>query len=160
MREAIDREPGINMALISVPGQYAASEARKALRAGLHVMLFSDNVPIDQEIELKKLAAEKGLLMMGPDCGTAIISGAPLAFANVVRRGNIGIVAAAGTGLQEIACLIHNWGGGISQAIGTGGRDVKGRGGRKTVYPGLKGVDGRRCHRGDRAHREAPCTGS
>lgn len=140
LREAIDREPGINMALISVPGQYAASEARKALRAGLHVMLFSDNVPIDQEIELKKLAAEKGLLMMGPDCGTAIISGAPLAFANVVRRGNIGIVAAAGTGLQEIACLIHNWGGGISQAIGTGGRDVKEEVGGRQFIRGLRAL--------------------
>ncbi len=122
--QALEHEPELNFAVISVPGQYAAYEARKALEAGLHVMLFSDNVSQEQEIELKKLAEAKGLLMMGPDCGTAIISGAPLAFANVVRPGRIGIVAAAGTGLQEIFCLIANWGGGISQAIGAGGRDV------------------------------------
>ncbi|MDQ1353752.1 MAG: FdrA protein [Acidobacteriota bacterium] len=117
--------PGANLALVSVPGKYAAHEAMAALKKGLHVMIFSDNVPLEKEIELKKYARQKGLLVMGPDCGTAIINGVPLAFANVVNRGNIGIVAASGTGLQEVACLISNHGGGISQAIGAGGRDVK-----------------------------------
>jgi FdrA protein len=117
--------PGANLTMISVAGRYAGNEAMKALRNGLHVMLFSDNVPIEQEIELKTYAREKGLFVMGPDCGTAIINGVPLAFANVVNRGNIGIVAASGTGLQEVTTIISNNGCGITQAIGTGGRDVK-----------------------------------
>lgn len=116
--------PDANMVIISVPGAYAAAEARKALERGLHVMLFSDNVSFEDEIALKKLAVQKGLLMMGPDCGTAIISGKPLCFANVVRRGDIGIVGATGTGIQEVTCNIDRFGGGISQAIGTGGRDL------------------------------------
>lgn len=117
--------PDANLSLISVAGKFAAYEAMKALENGLHVMLFSDNVSIDQELKLKNLATENGLLVMGPDCGTAIINGVPLAFANVVKRGNVGIVAAAGTGLQEVSCIISNMGVGISQALGTGGRDVK-----------------------------------
>jgi FdrA protein len=117
--------PEASLVIISVPGMYAAREARKALARGLHVMLFSDHVPLEEEIELKKLARQKGLLMMGPDCGTAIINAKPLCFANVVRRGNIGIVAASGSGLQELTCLIHEFGSGISQAIGTGGRDLQ-----------------------------------
>ena len=117
--------PGANLALISVAGRYAGDVAMSALEQNLHVMLFSDNVPLETEIALKRLASDKKLLMMGPDCGTAIINGVPLAFANVVNRGNIGIVAAAGTGLQEVSTLIANAGGGISQAIGTGSRDVK-----------------------------------
>ena len=122
---ALDVLPGANLAVISIAGRYAGDEAAKALRNGLHVLLFSDNVTLAKEVELKKLAAKKGLLMMGPDCGTAIINGIPLAFANAVPRGAIGIVAAAGTGLQETSSLIANAGGGISQAIGTGGRDIK-----------------------------------
>ncbi len=118
-------EPAANVSIISLPGEYAAREVRKSLRHGMHVMLFSDNVPLEQEIELKKTAKERGLLMMGPDCGTAIINGKPLCFANVVREGSIGLVAASGTGLQEITCSIHKGGAGISQAIGTGGRDLK-----------------------------------
>lgn len=117
--------PEANLVLISVAGRYAAREAMKALERGLHVMLFSDNVSIEDELKLKQVAHRKGLLVMGPDCGTAIINGVPLAFANVVRRGSIGIVAASGTGLQEVTCIISNEGAGISQAIGTGGRDVK-----------------------------------
>ena len=124
LTSAIDSIPGANLALISVPGQYAAREARQALRRDLHVMLFSDNVSIEDEIALKKEAVQKGLLMMGPDCGTAIINGAPIGFANAVRRGPIGIVGASGTGIQEISSLIDRYGGGISQAIGTGGRDL------------------------------------
>ena len=122
---AIDVMPEANLSLISVAGKYAPQEAQKAIDKGLHVMMFSDNVSVEDEINLKKQAIEKGLLMMGPDCGTAIINGIPLAFANVVKRGNIGIVAASGTGLQEVSSIITNLGGGISQAIGTGGRDVK-----------------------------------
>jgi succinyl-CoA synthetase alpha subunit len=118
-------EPGANMAIISLPGEYAAREVRKSLRQGMHVMLFSDNVPLEQEIELKNMAKERGLLMMGPDCGTAIINGKPLCFANVVRQGSIGVVGASGTGLQEITSSIHTAGAGVSQAIGTGGRDLK-----------------------------------
>ena len=121
---AIKLLPEANLVLISVPGLYAAREARGALRRGLHVMLFSDNVPIEEEVALKKEACKRGLLMMGPDCGTAIINGKPLGFANSVRRGSIGIVGASGTGIQEITSLIHRYGGGISQAIGTGGRDL------------------------------------
>jgi FdrA protein len=115
---------GANLALISVPGLYAGFEATKALRAGLHVMLFSNNVPVVTEVELKRLALAKDLLMMGPDCGTAIINGVPLGFANVVPRGRIGLAAASGTGLQEVSCLISAAGEGISQAIGVGGRDL------------------------------------
>ena len=122
---AIKAMPKANLSLISVAGKYAKAEAQKALDAGLNVMMFSDNVSVEDEIDLKKQAVEKGLLMMGPDCGTAIINGIPLAFANVVPKGNIGIVAASGTGLQEVSSVIANLGGGISQAIGTGGRDVK-----------------------------------
>ena len=125
IRGAIDALPGANLALISVAGRYAGSEAMTAIDAGLHVMLFSDNVSLATEIELKRRASQKGLLLMGPDCGTAIINGIPLAFANVVNRGDIGIVAASGTGLQEVSCIVSNEGGGISQAIGTGGRDIK-----------------------------------
>lgn len=117
--------PDANLALVSVPGAWAAREARKCLNAGLHTMIFSDNVSLEDEIALKKLATEKQLLLMGPDCGTAIINGIPLCFANVVSRGGIGMVAASGTGLQEVSCLIDRYGQGISQAIGTGGRDLK-----------------------------------
>lgn len=122
--EALRNNPEANLALISVPGEYAGAEAMKALRRGLNVMLFSDNVPLEQEIALKQYASEHGLLVMGPDCGTAIISGAPLAFANVVRRGKIGVVGASGTGTQEVTCQVDQLGQGISQAIGTGGHDL------------------------------------
>ncbi|MGB7721051.1 MAG: hypothetical protein WBL65_14190, partial [Bryobacteraceae bacterium] len=132
--------PGANVALISVTGRYAGEQAMQALKAGLNVMLFSDNVPLAQEIELKKFARAKGLLLMGPDCGTAIINGVPLAFANAVSRGDIGIVAAAGTGLQEVSSLISNQGAGISQAIGTGGRDVKKEVGGIMFLEGLKAL--------------------
>lgn len=115
---------GANLALISTPGEYAASEAFKALSLGLNVMLFSDNVELKDEIALKRFAQSRDLIVMGPDCGTAIINGIPLAFANVVRRGVIGVVGASGTGLQQVTCLVDRWGGGISQAIGTGGHDL------------------------------------
>lgn len=122
---AVKAIPGVNLALISVPGDFAAGEARKALNRGLHVLMFSDNVSIEDELSLKQHARDLGLLMMGPDCGTAIIGGAPLAFANKVARGKIGIIGASGTGTQEITCLISEAGEGISHAIGVGGRDLK-----------------------------------
>lgn len=121
---AADNTPDSNLVIVSVNGAYAAREAEKALNLGKHVMLFSDNVSIEDEKRLKALAHDKGLLMMGPDCGTAIINGVALGFANQVRRGNIGIVAASGTGAQEMSVRIHEFGGGVSQLIGTGGRDL------------------------------------
>ena len=124
VRRALELEPQANLALISVPGAFAAQEARSALERGLNVLIFSDNVPIDEEIALKQLGKERGLLVMGPDCGTALIAGAPLAFANVVPRGDVGIVSASGTGLQEVSCLVARLGGGVSHGIGVGGRDL------------------------------------
>ncbi len=121
---ALNHLQGANMVVLSIPGEYAAAEAENALRAGLNVMMFSDNVKIEDELRLKKMAVVKGLLMMGPDCGTAIINGVPLCFANVVRRGKIGLVGASGTGTQEITVVAHQLGEGFSQVIGTGGRDL------------------------------------
>lgn len=122
---AVKVRPEINLALISVPGEFAAAEARKALNRGLHVLMFSDNVSLEDELSLKQQARAAGLLMMGPDCGTAVIGGTPLAFANKIRRGRIGIIGASGTGTQEVSCLISEAGAGISHAIGVGGRDLK-----------------------------------
>jgi succinyl-CoA synthetase alpha subunit len=133
----VESNANADLALISVPGDYAAAEAMKALALGLHVMLFSDNVSIAEERALKTFARAKDLLVMGPDCGTAIVNGVPLGFANVVRRGDIGLVAASGTGLQEVTCRIHNLGGGVSQALGTGGRDLKEEIGGITMLQGL-----------------------
>jgi FdrA protein len=124
LAQAMAEDPAANLALVSTPGPYATAEALKALKRGLHVFLFSDNVPIADELELKRLAVGKRLLLMGPDCGTAILDGVPLGFANAVRRGAIGLVGASGTGLQQVACLIDRLGAGISQAIGVGGRDL------------------------------------
>lgn len=125
LHSALDHMPDANIVLISIPGKYAKEEAKKALDNNLNVMLFSDNVSVEDELYLKQLAVQKGLLMMGPDCGTAIINGVPLAFANVVRRGNIGVIGASGTGTQEVTVIIDKLGMGVSQVIGTGGRDLK-----------------------------------
>lgn len=122
---AAQQLPAARWVLVSVPGRYAASVAEEALEQGKHVFLYSDNVPLEDEVRLKQKAREKGLLLMGPDCGTAIVNGVGLGFANRVRRGPIGLVAASGTGLQAITIAIHNQGGGVSQALGTGGRDLK-----------------------------------
>jgi FdrA protein len=124
--EARDRVPDANVAIISVPGPYAALEAHKALSAGLHVLLFSDNVPLDEEVELKDRAVQLGRLVMGPGAGTAVLGGCGLGFANVVERGPVGVVAAAGTGAQEVMALLDQWGAGLSQVIGVGGRDLSG----------------------------------
>jgi succinyl-CoA synthetase alpha subunit len=127
-----------NLAMISTPGEYAAAEALKALNLGLNVMLFSNNVPVPEEVMLKRVARDKGLIVMGPDCGTAIINGIPLAFANVVKRGPIGAVGASGTGLQEVTVLVDRLGGGISQAIGTGGHDLSSEVGGISMLTGLQ----------------------
>ncbi|MBX3056604.1 MAG: acyl-CoA synthetase FdrA [Anaerolineae bacterium] len=129
--------PSFQITLISVPGRYAANVAEDALNLGQHVFLYSDNVPLADEVRLKQIARAKGLLLMGPDCGTAVINGIGLGFANRVRRGRIGIVAASGTGLQAVSTEIHNLGGGISQAIGVGGRDLKEEVGGITTWQAL-----------------------
>ncbi len=121
---ALRRMPDANLVCISVPGQYAHREARRALDQGLHVFLFSDHVDLDAEVELKHLASERGLLLMGPDCGTAMIRGIPLGFANQWPNGSVGLVAASGTGLQQVSCLLAHQGIGVSHAIGVGGRDL------------------------------------
>jgi len=140
IEEVVREQEGYNMAVISVPGVYAAREAKIALNNDMHVFLFSDNVSVEEEIELKDLANSKGLLMMGPDCGTAIINGIPLGFANRIRRGNIGIVGASGTGLQQVTTLIHSFGAGISQVIGTGGRDLSLKVGGRTMLSALQAL--------------------
>ena len=134
---AVKQLPEANWVLISVPGRYAAGVAREALDLGKHVFLYSDNVTLEDEISLKRISREKGLLVMGPDCGTAIINGVGLGFANRVRRGPIGLVGASGTGLQAVTTHIHNLGGGISHAIGTGGRDLKSEVGAITAHQAL-----------------------
>lgn len=124
LTEALIEHPGANTAIVSVPGPYAALETHKALSAGLNVLLFSDNVPLEDEIALKERARELGLLVMGPGAGTAMIAGAGLGFANRVETGPVGVVAAAGTGAQEVMSLLDRWGVGVSHVIGVGGRDL------------------------------------
>ncbi|MCK8058549.1 MULTISPECIES: acyl-CoA synthetase FdrA [unclassified Fusibacter] len=140
LESAMESTQDVNLVLVSVPGQYAGAEAKKALEAEKHVMVFSDNVDLETELELKELATAKGLLMMGPDCGTAIINGTPLGFANAVARGSIGIVGASGTGIQEVSVLIDRYKEGISQAIGTGGRDLKAPIGGLMMRMGLRAL--------------------
>jgi FdrA protein len=138
LAEGVEEVGGANLALISTPGTYATAEALKALKHGLNVFLFSDNVPVEDEIELKSMARARGLLVMGPDCGTAILDGVPLGFANAVRRGTIGLVGASGTGLQQVTCLIDRGGAGVSQAIGVGGRDLDERVGGTMMLAALE----------------------
>lgn len=141
IRMAVGRDPALNFALISVPGDYAAAEAMKALRLGMDVMLFSDNVSAESELALKTYARDHDLMVMGPDCGTAIINGVPLGFANVVRRGPIGVVGASGTGTQEVTVRIHQLGSGISQALGTGGHDLSETIGGISMLHGFAALD-------------------
>ena len=122
--EAAARLPEANVAVVSVPGAYAAVAAHSALSAGLHVLLFSDNVPLAEEVELKERARRLGLLLMGPGAGTAVLGGVGLGFANAVVPGPVGVVAAAGTGAQEVMSLLDRWDIGVSQVIGVGGRDL------------------------------------
>ena len=140
IRSAIRATQDANVAVVSVPGQSAAAPAWDALRAGLHVLLFSDHVALEDEIALKEYARDHGLLLMGPGAGTAIINGIGLGFANAAPRGNVGIVAAAGTGLQEVSTLIAQAGHGISQGIGVGGRDVSEAVGGIMLLEGLKAL--------------------
>jgi succinyl-CoA synthetase alpha subunit len=139
--EGLTIKPKANLAVISVPGEYAAREVRKALEAGLNVFLFSDNVSIDDELDLKQRATRKGLLVMGPDCGTSLIGGAGIGFANSVRRGPIGAIGAAGTGLQEFTSQVHNAGSGIAHAIGTGSHDLTDKIGGLTTFAALGGLE-------------------
>ncbi len=141
LQMAVAQDPASNFALISVPGDYAAAEAMKALRLGMDVMMFSDNVPVASELALKQFAQQQNLMVMGPDCGTAIVNGVPLGFANVVRRGPIGVVGASGTGTQEVTVDIHQLGSGISQALGTGGHDLSEAIGGISMLHGLAALD-------------------
>jgi FdrA protein len=146
IEEAVRLQPGTNVAVVSVPGDYAALEAHKALSAGLHVLLFSDNVSVDDEIALKDRAGEVGRLLMGPGAGTAMLGGTGLGFANVVKRGRVGVIAAAGTGAQEAMTLLDRWGVGVSHVIGLGGRDLS------------EAVDGRMARLAIAALRDDPGT--
>ncbi len=138
LEDGLAAQPSANLVVISVPGEFAFREANKALKNGLNVFLFSDNVPVSEELQLKQFASNKGLLVMGPDCGTSIINGIGIGFANKVRRGRIGLVGASGTGIQEFTSQIHNAGLGISQAIGTGGHDLSDKIGGLTTLAGLQ----------------------
>ncbi len=124
LKGALSKLKDPNLALVSIPGEYVFDEGKRLLNEDMNLFIFSDNMGLAEEKELKEIARDKGLIVMGPDCGTGIISGVPLAFANVVSRGNIGIVGASGTGIQEISSIISRLGGGVSHAIGIGGRDL------------------------------------
>jgi FdrA protein len=141
LAEAVLARPDIGVAVISVPGEYAAREARAALQAGLNVFLFSSNVAVEDERALKIEARERGLIVMGPDCGTAFLGGAGLGFANAVRRGPIGIVGSTGTGLQEFSSLVHQAGSGLSNGIGTGSRDLSDAIGGISTLTGLDALE-------------------
>ena len=135
------RRGGADLALVSVPGQHATVEAIDALDAGRDVMVFSDNVPLDQEVALKRLATERGLLVMGPDCGTASVGGVGLGFANVTRPGEVGIVAASGTGCQQLMCLLDAAGVGVGAALGVGGRDLSAEVGGLSTLEAMRRLD-------------------
>lgn len=139
--EATTAFPESNLVIISVPGPYAAREARKALEQDKHVFIFSNNVPVDQEVELKQMARERDRLVMGPDCGTSLIGGVGIGFANLVRRGPIGVVGASGTGIQEFTSLVHQAGSGISHAIGTGTHDLSNAVGGITTMMGIDALE-------------------
>jgi FdrA protein len=140
LRGAVNMNPNVNVAVISVAGRYAADEAWDALRRGLHVLFFSDNVSLADEIALKTYARDHGLLLMGPGAGTAILNGVALGLANVVPSGPVGIVSAAGTGFQEVSTLLAKHGVGVTQGIGTGGRDLKEEVGGIMMLEGLKAL--------------------
>jgi FdrA protein len=122
--DAFDLAPHASVVCISVPGEHAAAQAAAAVERGLSAFVFSSGVSVSDEVDLKRRAHDRGLIVMGPDCGTVMLGGAGLGFANAVRSGPIGVVGATGTGLQEIVTLIHRWGGGVSHAVGTGSHDL------------------------------------
>jgi FdrA protein len=135
------RASGPGLALISVPGRFAFAEAMDALQAGCDVMIFSDNVPVGQEIVLKDLAADRGLLVMGPDCGTAVVGGVGLGFSHTLAAGPVGIVAASGTGAQQVMCLLDHAGVGVSACLGLGGRDLSADVGGRSARTALTALD-------------------
>jgi len=135
------RASGPGLALISVPGRYAFAEAMDALGADCDVMIFSDNVPVEQEIILKDIAAQRDLLVMGPDCGTAIVGGIGLGFSHTIAAGPVGVVAASGTGAQQVLCLLDHAGAGISAALGVGGRDLSAAVGGRSARAALAALD-------------------
>lgn len=141
LNSAVAIEPNANLAILSIPGAFVKKEAIKALDKGLNLLIFSDNVPIEDEVAIKTLAGDRDLLVMGPDCGTAIIGGVALAFANKVQRGNVGMIGASGTGLQEVSVLLSNSGVGISHVIGTGSNDVSDSVGGLTMSRGIRWLD-------------------
>lgn len=141
LHAALDALGDPNLAVVSVPGSYAALEAHKALAAGLHVLLFSDNVGVEDEIALKEHAASVGRLVMGPGAGTASIGGCGLGFANAVAPGRVGVVAAAGTGAQEVMALLDRWGAGVSHVIGVGGRDLSERVAGRSARMAVRALD-------------------
>ena len=130
-----------DLALVSIPGEYVASETRRLLDRGIHALIFSDNVSVEDEVALKLAARDRGLLVMGPDCGTASLAGLPIAFANEVREGSIGLVGASGTGLQAVMVQIDRLGGGVSHAIGLGGRDLGAEVGGISCVQALQALD-------------------
>ncbi|MEU6414944.1 FdrA family protein [Microbispora sp. NPDC046933] len=130
-----------SLALVSVPGEHAFAEALDAVEAGLSVMIFSDNMPVEQEILLKDRARDKGVLVMGPDCGTAVVGGAGLGFANVLRPGPVGVVAASGTGAQQVTSLLDLAGVGVSHVLGVGGRDLSAEVGGRSAVRALRALD-------------------
>ena len=132
---------GANLAVVSVPGEHAAWVCWDALQAGLHVFCFSDNVSVADEVRLKDEALRRGLLMMGPDCGTAIVDGVGLGFWNEVPRGRVGIVGASGTGVQQLCCLLAHQGAGVSQVIGVGGRDLSAEVGGRMTRDAIRRLD-------------------
>ena len=145
LREAVRRASGSSVAIVSVPGEYAALEAHHALTAGLHVLLFSDNVPVDEEVELKERALRLGRLVMGPGAGTAVLAGTGLGFANALTASSkgrgVGVVAAAGTGAQEVSTLLDRWRVPVTQVIGVGGRDLTERVGGRMAGAAVRALD-------------------
>ncbi len=141
LQDGIAVKSNANLVVISIPGEYADREARKALEAGLNVFIFSSNVSIEDELELKRLAKQRGLLVMGPDCGTSLIGGVGIGFSNVIRKGGIGVIGAAGTGLQEFTAQVHNHGFGISHAIGTGSHDISDQIGGLTTLAAIDALE-------------------
>jgi FdrA protein len=139
--DALGAKPGANLAVLSIPGEYVFREAVKVLETGMHTFIFSSNVPVEEELELKRLSLEKGLLVMGPDCGTSIVGGKGIGFANAVRQGSIGAIGPSGTGLQEFTTLIHHAGEGISHAVGTGSRDLSSEIGGITTLLALDAIE-------------------
>lgn len=141
LERALEILDDANLALISIPGEYAVAEAHRLLERDINVFLFSDHIDVHDEVELKTHADARGLLVMGPDCGTAIISGVPLGFANAINSGNIGLIGASGTGVQEVMVHIDRLRGGISHAIGLGGRDLSAAIGGISCLQALRALD-------------------